>query len=130
MLACDARSALLRRTLLLGAVYCATVIAVAAAFAYKLVPAPLAIPVALLPLVPAAFIPLVMLEKIRAMDELQRKIQLEAMAFAFALTAVLSLAYGFLELFANFPEVNWVWVWPLLGACQAAGIVMGRRRYR
>jgi len=64
------------------------------------------------------------------MDELQRKIQLEAMAFAFALTAVLSLAYGFLELFANFPEVNWVWVWPLLGACQAAGIVMGRRRYR
>jgi hypothetical protein len=130
MLACDGRAAFLRRTLLLGAGYAATVIAVAAAFAFKLVPPPLTVPVALLPLIPAAFIPFAMLDKLRSMDELQRKIQLEAMAFAFALTAVLSLAYGFLQLFANFPEANWVWVWPLLGAAQVAGIVMGRRRYR
>jgi hypothetical protein len=129
MLACESPTFMRRALLALGA-YGATAVAIGAAFIFKVVPGPLTVPAALLPIIPAAFLPFSLLEKLRAMDELQRRIQFEAMAFAFAATAVISLSIGFLQGFAQVPEINWVWVWPLLGCCQIVGIVLGKRRYR
>jgi hypothetical protein len=122
-----------RATLLKGAialaVYAAVTAAVGFAFVANAIPRELTIPAALLPIVPAAFFPFILIERLRGCDELQRKIQLEAMAFAFAMAALLTLSFGFLQLFANFPAINWVWVWPLMGLLWIIGMVIGRRRY-
>ena len=55
------------------------------------------IPVALSPVVPAFLLIMVLVRYMRSMDELQRQIQLEAIAFGFAGTAVLTFGYGFLQ---------------------------------
>jgi hypothetical protein len=121
--------AFILRALAVAGAYVAVTSAVAFAFIEKCIPAPLTIPAALLPIVPAAFFPFILLDRIRACDELQRKIQFEAIAFAFAMAALLTLSYGFLQAFANFPDVNWVWVWPVMGLMWAIGVLIGRRRY-
>src|SRR6185437_6274152 len=83
---------------------------------------------AIIPVLPALFIPVLVGKSIREMDELQRKIQFEALAFGFSATAVLSLGYGFLGN-AGIPQLNWVWVWPLMGICWGGGLLLARRRY-
>ncbi len=117
------------RALAVAGAYVAVTGAVTFAFIDKFIPALLTIPAALLPIVPAAFFPFILLDRIRACDELQLKIQFEAIAFAFAMAALLTLSYGFLQGFANFPDVNWVWVWPVMGLMWMIGVLLGRRRY-
>jgi hypothetical protein len=53
--------------------------------------------VAVSPAVPTIFALLAFLRFLTRMDELQRRIQLEALGFAFGVTAILTFAYGFLE---------------------------------
>ena len=84
---------------------------------------------ALLPMVPASFVPIAVVSLLREIDELQRKIQLEALAFGFATAAVLTMSYGFLQN-AGLPELNWVWVWPVMAACWIVGLIAARWRYR
>jgi ABC-type cobalamin transport system permease subunit len=85
--------------------------------------------IAILPVLPALWIPAVVLRFFRELDELQRRIQLEGLAFGFTATAVLTLSYGFLQN-AGLPQVNWVWVWPIMGVCWSLGLAIARRRYR
>jgi len=85
--------------------------------------------IAFLPTLPCLLVPRAMIRFFATMDELQRRIQFEAMAFAFTLTAVLTLSYGFLQN-AGVPALNWVWVWPLMGILWGIGMVIARRRYR
>ena len=67
---------------------------------------------------------------IRRLDELQRRIQLEALAAAFAGTAILVTTWGFLEV-AGAPEVRWgLWIWPAMTVLWAGGLLVARRRYR
>lgn len=84
--------------------------------------------IAAIPVVPALMVPVIVARAIRELDELQRRIQFEALAFGFSATAVLSLGYGFLEN-AGIPQLNWAWVWPLMGVCWAGGLAMARRKY-
>lgn len=49
------------------------------------------------------------------MDEYVRRLQLENIGLAAALTAGLSFTYGFLES-AGFPRISMFWVWPVMGA--------------
>lgn len=51
----------------------------------------------------------------RRMDEFLRLRSLESIAIAAAVTAGLSLTYGFLEN-AGFPKLSMFWVWPVMGA--------------
>jgi hypothetical protein len=70
------------------------------------------------------------LRGLRQLDELQRRIHLEALVLAFAGTAILVTGWGFLEL-AGAPEARWgLWLWPAMSALWATGIYFGRRRYR
>lgn len=85
--------------------------------------------VAVLPVLPALGIPYAVLRYCQAMDELQRRIQLEALAFGFAASAVATFTYGFLQN-ADPPDVSWVWVWPVMGVCWLVGQLIARRRYR
>jgi hypothetical protein len=64
----------------------------------------------------------------RTMDELQLRMQLEALAFGFAAAAMATFTYGFLQN-AGLPEVSWVWVWPVMGVCWLVGGLVARWRY-
>ena len=92
-------------------------------------PAPWKYAIAILPVLPAMFVPLLAVRFFRQMDEMQRRIQLEGLAFGFICAAVLTLTYGFLQN-AGMPDVNWVWVWPVMGVCWMIGLATARRRYR
>lgn len=84
--------------------------------------------VALLPMLPVIPIPWFAIVFLREMDELERRIQLEALAFAFVATALTTLAYGFLQT-VGLPDVNWVFVWPVLGTFWGLGRLIARRKY-
>ena len=85
--------------------------------------------IAVLPVLPALGIPFGVVRCCQAMDELQRRIQLESLAFGFGAAAIATFTYGFLQN-AGLPEVSWVWVWPVMGTCWIVGNLFARRRYR
>ena len=85
--------------------------------------------VALSPMLPAAATAWVILRELRRMDELQRRIQLEALGFSFAGTAILTFSYGFLE-GLGYPRLSMFTVWPLLAVLWIVGLVLARRRYQ
>ena len=66
----------------------------------------------------------------RHLDELQRRIQLESIALAFAIGAAAITGWGYFE-FAGAPQVNWgLWTWPLFAAVWMTSLLLTRRRYR
>lgn len=83
----------------------------------------------LLPMVPVAYGIRQFMEAVRYMDELQRRIQFEAMAFSFGLTAFISLTLGFLEN-ANGPRLGMIWVFPLMIGLWGVGQALSNRRYQ
>ena len=87
------------------------------------------IPVALLPVVPAIVLIMVFVRQLRGMDELQRSIQLEALAIGFGGTAVLTFGYGFLQ-GVGFPLLNWTFVFPLMIGLWGIGVAIAGRRYQ
>jgi len=89
----------------------------------------LRIAVSLSPMVPGVGVCWAVLRQLGRMDEMQRRLQLEALAIAFAGTALVTFSYGFLEN-AGFPKLSMFAVWPLMAALWLAGTVVGALRYR
>ena len=89
----------------------------------------LRVPIALLPVIPSCYVPLVVVRLLRRVDEFHRQFHIEALGFAFAGTAVVSFTYGWLQV-AGFPAVSWLYVWPLMGAMWLVGVTWSSRRYR
>ena len=85
--------------------------------------------VALSPMVAAVAVPWIVLREMRRMDELQVRVQFEALGFAFAGTAILTFSYGFLE-GLGYPRLSMFTVWPILAVLWAVGLVLARRRYQ
>jgi hypothetical protein len=85
--------------------------------------------VALTPLVPASLALFAYLRFLGRMDELGRRIQLEALAFGFGAAGMLTFAYGFLEN-AGFPQLSYIWVFPLMIALWGIGGAIASYRYR
>jgi hypothetical protein len=85
--------------------------------------------IALSPMLPAAATAWVILRELRRMDELQLRIQLEALGFSFAGTAILTFSYGFLE-GLGYPRLSMFTVWPLLAVLWQVGLMLARRRYQ
>jgi hypothetical protein len=63
------------------------------------------------------------------MNELQQRIQLEALGFSFGATAILTFTYGFLQN-VGFSDLNWTWVVPLMIGLWGIGQIVAGRRYR
>ena len=84
--------------------------------------------VALLPMAPAVFVIIAIIRQLRRLDELQRRIQLEALAISFMGTAFITFGYGFLQL-SGFPQVSWFAVWPIMAILWLAGLWFSQRRY-
>ena len=85
-------------------------------------------PVALLPMIPLAFALFAWLRFFRRTDELQQRMQMEALAFAFGGAAMITFSYGFLQS-AGFPDLNWFFVWPLMAGLWIIGGVIAKRRW-
>jgi hypothetical protein len=85
--------------------------------------------VVLAPVVPALFVVLAVVRHVRRLDELQRRIQLEALALAFPSSALVTFSYGLLQQ-AGLPPLNWTWVWLVMGSFWLLGTVVAARRYR
>lgn len=97
--------------------------------AHGITPPVLRIAVSLAPMIPLLLLCAAILRGLRRLDEMQRKVQLEAFALAFAGTALLTFSYGFLEN-AGFPRLSMFTVWPLMAAFWILGVFIGRLRYR
>jgi hypothetical protein len=104
-------------------------IAITAAFLLGLVPRALQVPAALIPILPLAWVVSRIASQIRCCDEMQVRKQLEALAVAFALVALGTYAYGLLQLFAGFAQVNLVYLWPAMMLAWFVGLLYARRRY-
>ena len=85
--------------------------------------------VALTPLIPASLALFAYLRFLSRMDELGRRIQLEALAFGFGAAGMLTFAYGFLEN-AGFPQLSYIWVFPLMIFLWGIGGAVASYRYR
>jgi hypothetical protein len=85
--------------------------------------------IALSPMLPALAMPWIILRELRRMDELQRRIQLEALGFSFAGTAILTFSYGFLE-GLGYPRLSMFTVWPILAVLWVIGLAFAHRRYQ
>lgn len=87
--------------------------------------------IALIPLIPAVLTVLAFIRDIRLSDEFERRLQLEALAFAFPVTMLLVMTLGLLELAVDLNPEDWSYrhVWPYLWMFWIFGYVLARRRY-
>ena len=110
----------------------AAAVTIAAAFVAKQFPlrSPVRIACALVEGAATAAIIVASVRGIGRLDELQQRIQLQALAIAFAGTGVLATAYGFL-VSAGLPDIDWgAVVWPAMVALWVVGLIIANRRYR
>jgi hypothetical protein len=88
--------------------------------------------VALAPMIPFAFFLAFIMAGLRSMDELQRRIQLEALAIAFPLTILLFMLLGLLELAIPLSPQDWSYrhTWSYLPLFYFLGLAIASRRYQ
>lgn len=86
-------------------------------------------PITLAPVVPCCLMCWIIVRDMRRIDEMQLRIQFEALGFAFAATALITFSYGFLEN-VGMPHLSWLMVWPIMAAMWMIGLGMARRRYQ
>jgi hypothetical protein len=84
--------------------------------------------IAFLPIIPSGFAMLGFLRFFRGLDELQRKIQFEAVAFSFLATCLITLTWAFQQN-AGLPRFDVSFVAPLLIALWGIGLGIAKRRY-
>jgi hypothetical protein len=85
--------------------------------------------VALLPVLPVAYGVLAYARYLRGIDELQRRIQLDGLAFAVGGAGLITVTWGFLEL-AGLPRLPVLWVFPILVWLWGLGTALASRRYQ
>lgn len=85
--------------------------------------------IALSPMLPALFICGVVVRSIRHLDEMQRKLQFQALALSFAGTALITFGYGFLE-GTGVPRISMFAVWPLMATIWFIGVMFGLLRFK
>ncbi len=85
--------------------------------------------IAFLPIIPSGFALWAFLRYFRGLDELQRRIQLEAVAFSFLGTCLITLTWAFQQN-AGLPRFDVSWVAPLLIFLWGIGVGIAKRRYQ
>jgi hypothetical protein len=85
--------------------------------------------VVLLPVAPAAFVIWLFVRALARLDEMQKRIQMQAFGFSLGFTALITFGYGFLE-GAGLPHLSWTYVLPLMAVLWALGAAIYTWRYR
>ena len=86
-------------------------------------------PLVLLPILPAALATWAFLAMVRQADELERRINYQALSFAFVVTFAATLAYALLE-DLGLPRVSSFWWWLVLAISWGVGLTIYSRKYR
>lgn len=91
----------------------------------------LRIVIALLPVIPFVVFLSMALASIRSLDELWRRIHLEAFAIAFPLTVLMLMILGLMELATGLSRDNWSYrhVWAYMPLFYVIGVFIAKRRY-
>lgn len=91
----------------------------------------LRIVVALVPVLPFAGLLWRVISGIRQMDELERRIQLEALAVAFPLAILMLMVLGLLQLAVELSADDWSYrhLWPFLFVFYLLGVMRARAHY-
>ncbi len=89
------------------------------------------IAVALVPAIPFTIFLVCAIANVRAMDELHRRVHLEALAFAFPIGVFVLMILGLLQLVINFhpQRFNFRDAWPILCILYFVGLALSWRRY-
>ena len=90
---------------------------------------PLLIALAILPMAPALFATLVFMRHFATMDEMQKRIHVEAFSAGALLVCLVTFALGFLEDVAV-PKLSMIWVLPATIAAWGVFACVLQRRYR
>jgi hypothetical protein len=83
------------------------------------------------PVIVFAFAIVAVIQAIRTLDELDRRVHLEALAIAYPLSMLLLMALGLLELVIDLPPEDWSYrhIWPFLTIFYFVGLAFARKRY-
>jgi hypothetical protein len=85
--------------------------------------------VAVLPVVPAGLTLTIFIRALARLDEMQKRIQMQAFGFSLGATALVTFGYGFLE-GAGMPHLSWTFVLPLMAILWGVGTAFFALRYR
>lgn len=85
--------------------------------------------VAVLPVLPAGFVIWLFVRALARLDEMQKRIQMQAFGFVLGTTGLLTFGYGFLE-GAGLPHLSWIFVLPFMAVLWGAGTAIFSWRYR
>lgn len=85
--------------------------------------------VAVLPIIPAALVIWLTVRVLARMDEVQKRMQMQALGFSLVATALLTFGYGFLEA-AGLPDVNLTFVLPLVALLWGGALTFLNLRIR
>jgi hypothetical protein len=84
---------------------------------------------AIIPLVPLFFALFETFRGVRAMDELQRRIHIDALLLSLLGTIAIVLGVGLLQFIAGVPLFGVFWLWLPICGLYAIGVFLGQRRY-
>jgi hypothetical protein len=85
--------------------------------------------VAAAPAVPAGIVMWLFVRALSRLDEVQKRIQVQALGFSLASTALLTFGYGFFE-GVGWPTLNGTFVLPLMALLWGVGMIVLALRYR
>jgi hypothetical protein len=87
---------------------------------------------ALFPAIPFVWVLWEIARAVRSLDELEQRIQLEALAFAFPVVMIFLLVLGLLELAITLPpqDLSYRHVWAMLPIIYIIGLLRAKRRYQ
>lgn len=85
--------------------------------------------VAVLPVLPAALVIWMFVRALTRLDEMQKRIHLQAFGFSLGATGLVTFGYGFLE-GAGIPHLSWTYVLPLMAVLWGVGAAIFSYRYR
>lgn len=88
--------------------------------------------IAIAPVVPSVLVLWLIWRSVRSLDELHRRVQLEALAVAFPLCIVMLWVLGLLELAIDLDKSNWSYrhVWAMVPMFYLIGLALAWRRYK
>lgn len=87
--------------------------------------------IALLPIIPATLVVIAFIRDIRNQDEFERRLHLEALAFAFPATVLVLMTLGLVEVVIDLNAEDWSYrhIWPYVMMFWVFGYLQARTRY-
>ena len=85
--------------------------------------------VALIPVLPAGLVIWLFVRSLSRLDEVQKRVQVQALGFSLAATAILTFGYGFFE-GAGWPALNGTFILPIMALLWGAGMFVLSVRVR